>query len=135
MDIQESAEEKMDLGSMEQTHVSQKYIDWDEGELNMSLAKEIVTTLGDLSDKMATRADIEKLRGDVCDLKAEKSVLEAKAETVDVHLAQQDEVIGELEKRLTSIEQWRWKIVGGMLVLATVGSSIGSAFTSFLLAK
>jgi len=125
----------MDLSSMENTDVSDRYIDWDEGEFSMSLAKEIVTTLGDLSDKMATRADIEKLREDVCDLKAEKSVLEAKAESAENHLAQQDEVIGELEKRLTSIEQWRWKIVGGMLVLATLGSSIGSALTSLLLAK
>ena len=61
--------------------------------------------------------------------------MEAKAESAENHLAQQDEVIGELEKRLTSIEQWRWKIVGGMLVLATLGSSIGSALTSLLLAK
>jgi hypothetical protein len=125
----------MALKTVEKIDFGERYLQWDEGDLDVSLSKEIISTLGDLSDRMATRSDIEKLREDVCDLKAQKGILEAKAEAIESHLADQDGTIGELEKRLRSIEQWRWKIIGGMLVLATVGSSFGSALTSLILAK
>ena len=114
----------------------EKYIPWDEGkEFMVDSGRDLLAALGELSDRMATRSDIEKLRDDVCDLKAEKGVLESKSDALESHIAEQDAVIGELKNRVLSIEQWRWKIVGGMLVLATLGSTLGSALTSFMLGR
>ncbi len=113
----------------------EKYIPWDEGKGYMNSGKDLLNALAELSDRMATRSDIDKLRDDVCDLKSEKGVLESRSVALEAHIAEQDAVIGELQRRVRSIEQWRWKLVGGMLVLATLGSTLGSAFTSYFMGQ
>lgn len=125
----------MDINESIPVDSLQKYIPWEEGQEYMDSSRDLLAALGELSDRMATRSDIEKLRDDVCDLKSEKGILESRSVALESHIAEQDAVIVELQKRVRSIEQWRWKIVGGMLVLATLGSTLGSAFTSFMLGK
>jgi len=105
------------------------------GAKRVTDGKEIYSALADLSDRMATRADIEKLREVTADLKSQKVALEVKADSIESMLVGQDLKFQKLEKRLRAIEAWRWKIIGGMLALATVGSSFGSAITSLLLGK
>jgi hypothetical protein len=125
----------MDIGKSVPIGSLDKYIPWEGGHDYMDSKRDLLAALAELSDRMATRSDIEKLRDDVCDLKSEKGILASRSMSLESHISEQAVVIGELQKRVRSIEQWRWKIVGGMLVLATLGSTLGSAFTSFMLGK